>query len=177
MDRAPLQPRLRRGGFPHPRGDGPRFGFAFVGFFVISPPAWGWTAATSSGVSSSADFPTRVGMDRRDSPACFFVGRFPHPREPLPTLCRSSHFRAFHRSASLKQRRRTAAGRHSHTFHHSHSMLAGGLVEMSYSTRLMPFTSLRILWLVSRRICGGSSTQSAVIASSETTARSEIAHS
>jgi hypothetical protein len=33
---------------------------------------------------------------------------------------------------------------------YSHSILAGGLVETSYKTRLMPFTSLRMRWLVSR---------------------------
>ena len=43
MDRA--VPRWARPscGFPHPRGDGPRFFLVIRALTEISPPAWGWT--------------------------------------------------------------------------------------------------------------------------------------
>lgn len=66
-------------------------------------------------------------------------------------------------------------GRQRPRTHHSHSMLAGGFVLMSYSTRFTPFTLLRILLDVLRSTSYGSSTQSAVIASSLMTARREMA--
>src|SRR6516165_9448924 len=54
---------------------------------------------------------------------------------------------------------------------HSHSIVPGGFDVMSYTTRLMPFTSLTMrLEMVLRTSCGRS-TQSAVMPSSEFTAR------
>lgn len=57
------------------------------------------------------------------------------------------------------------------TTHHSHSIVAGGLDEMSYATRLIPGTSLMIRLEILSKTSYGSRAQSAVIASSEVTAR------
>ncbi len=54
---------------------------------------------------------------------------------------------------------------------HSHSMVAGGLLLMSYTTRLTPGTSLTIRLLIRPRTSYGSFAQSAVMPSSEVTAR------
>lgn len=57
---------------------------------------------------------------------------------------------------------------------YSHSMVAGGLELISYTTRLMPCTSFVILLLTFWRRSYGRRAQSAVIASSLTTARRMI---
>jgi hypothetical protein len=54
---------------------------------------------------------------------------------------------------------------------HSHSMVAGGLLEMSRTTRLTPFTSLIRRLLRCARKSWGSRVQSAVMASTESTTR------
>ena len=51
-------------GFPHPRGDGPRFLCAVAVAGPISPPAWGWPAYQWLVANYAEDFPTRVGMAR-----------------------------------------------------------------------------------------------------------------
>ena len=57
------QPHTR---FPHPRGDGP-VGVDGVGKVLeISPPAWGWPALAVDPARREADFPTRVGMARKN---------------------------------------------------------------------------------------------------------------
>src|ERR1700694_408570 len=58
--------------------------------------------------------------------------------------------------------------------HHSHSIVPGGFDVMSYTTRLIPRTSLTILLEIVRSTSYGSGAQSAVIPSSLSTAR--IAH-
>ena len=60
---------------------------------------------------------------------------------------------------------------------HSHSMVAGGLEEMSKHTRLMPRTSLMMRVLMRRRTSTGSSSQSAVMASVLDTTRTAQAFS
>ena len=77
--------------------------------------------------------------------------------------------------AGLKEPRNVACI--SHSLNHSHSMVAGGLPEMSYTTRLMPRTSLmmRLLTLPSR-VCG-SSAQLAVMKSVVSTARRATTYS
>ena len=60
---------------------------------------------------------------------------------------------------------------------YSHSIVAGGLLEMSYTTRLMPRTSLMMRFeTFERRLCG-SSAQCAVMKSWVSTARSAITYS
>jgi hypothetical protein len=54
---------------------------------------------------------------------------------------------------------------------HSHSIVAGGLVEMSYTTRFTPFTLLMISLLTSARNSWGRRLHSAVMPSVEFTAR------
>jgi hypothetical protein len=55
--------------------------------------------------------------------------------------------------------------------HYSHSIVPGGFDVMSYTTRLMPRTSLTILLEIVRRTSYGSGAQSAVMPSSLSTAR------
>jgi len=55
--------------------------------------------------------------------------------------------------------------------HHSHSIVAGGLELMSYTTRLTPRTSLTMRALIRPNTSYGSLAQSAVIPSSDVTAR------
>jgi hypothetical protein len=54
---------------------------------------------------------------------------------------------------------------------YSHSIVLGGFELISYTTRLMPFTSLTILVDIRSRTSAGSRVQSAVIASSDSTTR------
>ena len=54
---------------------------------------------------------------------------------------------------------------------HSHSIVAGGLDEMSSTTRLIPRTSLMMRLEILASSSWGSDTQSAVIASSDSTTR------
>src|SRR6476619_8284576 len=56
-------------------------------------------------------------------------------------------------------------------FGHSHSMVAGGFELMSYTTRLTPGTSLTMRYEILPRTSYGSLAQSAVIPSSDVTAR------
>src|SRR4029077_6720547 len=60
------------------------------------------------------------------------------------------------------------------TRHYSHSMVLGGLELMSYTTRLMPLTSLTIRVEMRSNTSAGSRVQSAVMASSESTTRTAI---
>ena len=60
---------------------------------------------------------------------------------------------------------------------HSHSMVPGGLLVMSYATRLTPGTSLMIRDAMRSSTSCGSRAQSAVIASSDVTARTTIGYS
>ncbi len=66
MARLITNPKHRPYGFPHPRGDGPPQTPHFQRFTRISPPAWGWPAAAIATRARAEDFPTRVGMARRD---------------------------------------------------------------------------------------------------------------
>lgn len=56
---------------------------------------------------------------------------------------------------------------------YSHSIVPGGLEVMSYTTRLMPRTSLTIRLEMARSTSYGSGAQSAVMPSSECTARTQ----
>ena len=70
-----------------------------------------------------------------------------------------------------------AARKQSQNSDYSHSIVAGGLPEMSYTTRLMPRTSLMIrLLTLPSRLCG-SSAQCAVMKSCVCTARSATTYS
>src|SRR3954471_13020642 len=60
---------------------------------------------------------------------------------------------------------------------YSHSIVAGGLLEMSYTTRFTPRTSLIIRLLISARILNGIRAQSAVMKSWLSTARIAITES
>ena len=51
-------------GIPHPRGDGPATLKEQQERIEYSPPAWGWSAASSANERTDAVFPTRVGMVR-----------------------------------------------------------------------------------------------------------------
>ena len=53
-------------GFPHPRGDGPMVGDTSAAYQTISPPAWGWPGFAAALQAVNMDFPTRVGMARRN---------------------------------------------------------------------------------------------------------------
>ena len=53
--------------------------------------------------------------------------------------------------------------------HYSHSMVAGGLLEMSRTTRLIPCTSLQIRFEILARISCGGSIQFAVMPSVDST--------
>src|SRR5664279_5895013 len=65
----------------------------------------------------------------------------------------------------------TLCGSTSHTGDHSHSIVPGGLLVTSYTTRLIPFTSFTMrLEIIFSTSCGRG-TQSAVMPSSECTAR------
>ena len=57
---------------------------------------------------------------------------------------------------------------------HSHSIVAGGLLLTSYTTRFTPGTSLAIRFEISASTSGGNGNQSAVIPSRDVTARSPI---
>ncbi len=72
--------------FPHPRGDGPLIMVVGGAGIEISPPAWGWPGAESDLADDIADFPTRVGMARSNSPKPPPARRFPHPRGDGPFL-------------------------------------------------------------------------------------------
>src|SRR6476646_11076624 len=61
--------------------------------------------------------------------------------------------------------------RDEHSRGHSHSIVAGGFDEMSYTTRFTPETSLTIRLEIFARTSYGSFAQSAVIPSSDVTAR------
>jgi hypothetical protein len=54
---------------------------------------------------------------------------------------------------------------------YSHSMVAGGLLLISYTTRLIPFTLFMISFEISARKVYGKCAQSAVMPSTEVTAR------
>src|ERR1700722_5909797 len=60
---------------------------------------------------------------------------------------------------------------------HSHSIVAGGLLLISYTTRLIPFTPLMISFDTSARNVYGKCAQSAVIPSTDVTARSATVNS
>ena len=75
------------GGFPHPRGDGPRVPPYSKSGWQISPPTWGWPAAGDRNPETLEDFPTHVGMARCTARSTPILRRFPHPRGdgPSPT--------------------------------------------------------------------------------------------
>ncbi len=64
MARVSMNWQRMAGGFPHPRGDGPRAANMLGVSEWISPPAWGWPALPFLGRVLAGDFPTRVGMAR-----------------------------------------------------------------------------------------------------------------
>ncbi len=70
--------------FPHPRGDGPPVACIWGLLMAISPPAWGWPAACAMSRNGKPDFPTRVGMARRDDLRIHARPGFPHPRGDGP---------------------------------------------------------------------------------------------
>src|SRR2546421_253183 len=67
-----------------------------------------------------------------------------------------------------------AAGGALERWFYSHSMVAGGLLEMSYTTREMPATSLTMRRETSSRNSYGRRAQCAVMKSTVSTARSAI---
>ena len=67
MARIPRGISKRRQRFPHPRGDGPEFAQQLEREREISPPAWGWPVGTVRRAALAWDFPTRVGMARRET--------------------------------------------------------------------------------------------------------------
>ena len=75
-------------GFPHPRGDGPKFPIGPFGCLGISPPAWGWPDKPIIESPKITDFPTRVGMARLSPHRQTPNPRFPHPRGDGPVRCR-----------------------------------------------------------------------------------------
>ncbi len=75
-----------RGRFPHPRGDGPLYQSPEVRRMLISPPAWGWPAASIVVLNLRFDFPTRVGMARTACSRSQKNWGFPHPRGDGPLL-------------------------------------------------------------------------------------------
>ena len=74
-----------RGGFPHPRGDGPTLISDRKNNSRISPPTWGWPDEPERFLRRSEDFPTHVGMARPDQPPNTMTTRFPHPRGDGPS--------------------------------------------------------------------------------------------
>ena len=87
------------------------------------------------------------------------------PRRPL-TPRRAATVRPADDTHNLRPHRIGAAAPY------SHSMVAGGLLEMSYTTRLMPRTSLMIRFATFARMSCGSGAQCAVMKSVVCTARS-----
>ncbi len=75
---------ILRGGFPHPRGDGPRRASRRQARARFSPPAWGWPDCPPAGARARLVFPTRVGMARLMSALVRAGKRFPHPRGDGP---------------------------------------------------------------------------------------------
>ncbi len=77
-------PRARRDGSPHPRGDGPGFVAVAIIFIAFSPPAWGWSDSIVDLFGLKTVLPTRVGMVRQTRcRGCGWVGS-PHPRGDGP---------------------------------------------------------------------------------------------
>ena len=60
---------------------------------------------------------------------------------------------------------------------YSHSIVAGGLLEMSYTTRFTPFTSLMMRLEIRAKTSHGKRAQSAVMKSSVVTARNATTES
>jgi hypothetical protein len=60
---------------------------------------------------------------------------------------------------------------------YSHSIVAGGFEDTSYTTRLMPFTSLMMRLAIEPRTASGNRAQSAVMASTDVTHRTAMAFS
>src|SRR5882672_4408569 len=100
-------------------------------------------------------------LDERDEPP---VGAFPfavrvHPKTTVASLARQQSG-----DRRLPPRRWRLEP-------YSHSMVPGGLLVMSKTTRLTPLTSLTIRLLIRARTSYGTRAQSAVIASSLVTTR------
>ncbi len=85
MARLDRRRERRQTRFPHPRGDGPRPPLTPPPSAGISPPAWGWPGRGKRLARPASDFPTRVGMARRQHPMSDYDLRFPHPRGDGPT--------------------------------------------------------------------------------------------
>jgi hypothetical protein len=117
----------------------------------------GWRAATEGG------------------PVALKFGATSHnlgPRASRPLLGRAKE-----RAGRPRSQEERAAGPHSAFEAHSHSIVAGGLLEMSYTTRLMPFTLLMMAVATRASRSSGSRDQSAVMKSSVCTHRRQIAFS
>jgi len=77
--------RAGSGGFPHPRGDGPRYSASNHAGRRFSPPAWGWSVLHVGALRDFEVFPTRVGMVRMSSTPAISQSGFPHPRGDGPS--------------------------------------------------------------------------------------------
>ena len=80
------EPKLSpaRSGFPHTRGDGPQGAMNYMIKREISPHAWGWPVGPYEVRQIYSDFPTRVGMARRDRKTTPGGFGFPHTRGDGP---------------------------------------------------------------------------------------------
>ena len=67
MDRMEILARLRLGGVPHARGDGPIVFIESAWMKTCSPRTWGWTDWRHRRHQRRGVFPTHVGMDRKNS--------------------------------------------------------------------------------------------------------------
>ena len=74
--------------FPHVRGDVPRTGGMLVDSQAISPRAWGCTGGITWTITTRQDFPTCVGMYRRERRSVEFCAGFPHVRGDVPLIHR-----------------------------------------------------------------------------------------
>ncbi len=85
MDRVWIGRRFCGSGFPHARGDGPRWWRAARSRNTFSPRTWGWTGLRVGFAAPNRVFPTHVGMDRRCAAAQFPCSSFPHARGDGPS--------------------------------------------------------------------------------------------
>ena len=76
----------KRSGIPHPRGDGPSAKCTSTDTVRYSPPAWGWSGESRSGLGVAAVFPTRVGMVRKVMRWPWGLSSIPHPRGDGPSV-------------------------------------------------------------------------------------------
>ena len=86
MDQAATSTSSLAGGFPRPRGDGPRSPPWKPKTKPVSPPTRGWTRDADDGVGHHLGFPAHAGMDPRRSCRHRRGSRFPRPRGDGPVV-------------------------------------------------------------------------------------------